>query len=316
MKSNAAPAHWLRDVELARFSTWRIGGPARFFTAPEDEAQLRGDLEAARRMGLPALALGGGSNLLFADEGYAGLIVRLPARLGGGARTASDRRAAHPRIELPSGVNLTATARRLACLGLRGLEWAEGIPGTLGGAIVNNAGAYGSSLADSLDHVTVVLPGGSVEVWTPERLALGYRSSALKGRDPTEAFLLTATLRLTRDDPAKLLQMMRRIHGRREERLPKQPSCGCVFRNPEAMPAGRLIDRLGLGGLRVGGASVSTQHANFIVNDGGARAADVLELIRRVRNEVERHTGQRLHLEVQLVGCGADLGSASRASAR
>lgn len=302
MKLQSPPTRWSRDVPLAQLSTWRIGGPARFLAAPEDEEQLRTDLEAATQLHLPVLAIGGGSNMLFPDAGYDGLILRLPMRLAARFREDADRTATHPRLLLAAGMSVTASAHRLASLGLRGLEWAEGIPGTIGGAIVNNAGAFGSSIADNLASVRVVLPDGSAEHWEGARLQLRYRDSVLKGHDPTTAFILAAEFRLMRDNPAKLLQVMRRIRTRREERLPKQPSCGCVFRNPPETPAGRLIDQMGLGGLRIGGASVSTRHANFIVNDGSARAQDVLELIQRVQAEVVARGGPRLELEIQIVG--------------
>ncbi len=302
MKLQSPPTRWSRDVPLAQLSTWRIGGPARFLAAPEDEELLRADLEAAAQLRLPVLALGGGSNMLFPDDGYDGLVLRLPTRLPARYREESDRTATHPRLLLAAGMSLTGSAHRLASLGLRGLEWAEGIPGTIGGAIVNNAGAFGSSIADTMASVRVVLPDGSAEHWEAARLQLRYRDSLLKGSDPTTAFIVAAEFRLTRDDPAKLLQVMRRIRTRREERLPKQPSCGCVFRNPPDVPAGRLIDQLGLGGLRIGGACVSTRHANFIVNEGAARAQDVLELIRRVQADVVARGGPSLELEIQLVG--------------
>ncbi len=301
MKVQSAPARWSPDVPLAQLSTWRIGGPARFLSLPEDEEQLREDLAAATQLHLPVLALGGGSNLLFPDSGYDGLVLRLPARLPARLREESDRSAPHPKLLLAAGMSLTASAHRLASLGLRGLEWTEGIPGSIGGAIVNNAGAFGSSMADTLVGVRILRPDGSAEQWEAARLELRYRDSALKGHDPTEVFIIAVELRLTRDDPAKLLQVMRRIRARREEGLPKQPSCGCVFRNPPDVPAGRLIDQLGLRGLQVGGARVSTHHANFIVNDGGARAQDVLELIERVRAEVAARSGHQLELEVQIV---------------
>jgi len=302
VKVMSPPARWSPDVPLAQLSSWRIGGPARFLAQPEEEDQLCEDLDAAAQLHLPVLALGGGSNLLFPDAGYDGLVLRLPARLPARYREESDRAAPHPRLMLAAGTSLNASAHRLASLGLRGLEWAEGIPGTVGGAIVNNAGAFGSAIADTLVSVRVVRADGSAEHWEAARLALRYRDSALKGHNPTEVFIVAAEFRLTRDDPAKLLQVMRHIRTRREERLPKQPSCGCVFRNPPDVPAGRLIEQLGLAGLRIGGARVSTHHANFIVNDGSARAQDVLELITRVRAEVAARSGHDLALEIQLVG--------------
>lgn len=337
MASNV-PSHWARDAALSALTTWKIGGPARFFSAPANCEMLREDLSMARKMGLRTLALGGGSNLLFPDEGYDGLIIRLPDQLDDQVRDllpkpfrdqlcdrlpkqlrerlrdgpmddlsapASSRGGAPKEeilVSLTAGVALSGEARRLAGLGWGGLEWAEGIPGTIGGAIVNNAGAYGSAVAQILDSVLVMLPDGTSEHWPSARLGFAYRHSCLKHRDPTEAFIAAAFIRLTRRAPTGLLETMREIRAQRDAKLPQEPSCGCVFRNPDDAPAGRLIQELGLSGLRAGGAMVSPVHANFIVNDRRASAKDVLELIRIVQRRVFEETGRRLQLEVQLVG--------------
>jgi UDP-N-acetylmuramate dehydrogenase len=288
------PQRWRRDVPLSEWTTWRIGGPARFLSLPADVAELREDLTLARRLEVPVFALGGGSNLLFPDAGYAGLLIRLPES-GDDAPSAIVRSAGTP---------LAALAARLSLGGRHGLEWAGGIPGTLGGAIVNNAGAYGGSMADVVESVRVMAADGAVEIWDAARLAFGYRTSVLKGREPTASFLLSAQLRCPAADPAVTARCLRELRERRAATLPTEPSCGSVFRNPPGEVAGRLIEQAGLAGRRAGGAQISPRHANFIVNLGGARAGDVWELIRLVRTAVRAARGIDLELEVQPVGFG------------
>jgi len=312
------PPHWQPAFPLAQLSTWKIGGPARYASAPASREQLRDDLRAARRERLPVLAIGGGSNLLFADAGYDGLVVRIPREepLVLDGRLASARMSALHCIA--AGDWLAPTVRRLAGAGWAGLHWADGIPGTVGGAIVNNAGAYGGQIADRLASVHVMLPDGSEEEWPAARLALAYRSSALKGNDPTGVFLLAGTFRLERQDAQLLLEGVREIGEQRAAKLPRLPSCGCVFRNPPGQVAGRLIEKAGLRGHSIGDAQISPQHANFIVNRGQARAADVLELIGLIRERVRAHCRLTLDLEVQLAGfepVAAPLGSAVASTA-
>lgn len=290
MPTRGVPAHWQRDVPLSRLTTWRIGGPARFLAAPSDLAQFCEDLRIARRAGLPVLAIGGGSNLLVSDAGYSGLLLRTPP--GGPAE--SGRFAA--------GTPLATAARHSARSGLRGLEWAQGIPGTIGGAIVNNAGAYGSAISKSLRRIDVVNRDGRRETWDAGRLGFGYRTSILKGEAPTTHFLISAEFEFSAADPSILAAEMKAIEAQRRAKLPREPSCGCVFRNPPGEVAGRLIDQVGLKGRRCGDALVSPRHANFIVNAGAARAEDVLDLIRIIRATVQRETGIALELEVQLIG--------------
>ena len=298
------PPHWQPDYPLARLSTWRIGGPARYYAAPASEAQLRADLRLAAEEQLPVLAVGGGSNLLFSDRGYDGLILQLPGYRPSDLDPTGGRMPCRGAgiVQLAAADSLATTVRRLAERGWAGLHWAESIPGTVGGAIINNAGAYGGQIADRLESVGVMRPDGTEETWPAERLALTYRSSALKGQEPTQAFLLSGAFRLERESPDVLIKAVEEIRRRRHRKLPSLPSCGCVFRNPEGQVAGRLIEEAGLCGLRAGDAQVSRQHANFIVNRGDARAEDVLQLIREVRERVRQAFGLELALEVQPVG--------------
>jgi UDP-N-acetylmuramate dehydrogenase len=304
------PSHWAQSVPLSELTTWHIGGPARFLTRPRDARQLRDDLMLARSLALPVFVIGAGSNLLFPDAGYPGLLVRLP---GGspqieGVPPAASADAVQASIEhrvrvtLPAGAMLSASARLLGAQGWAGLEWAEGIPGTVGGAVVNNAGAYGGDIAKVLEGVDVLTADGAIDAWPAERLELAYRASALKGREPTHRIILAARLLLEGAAVADLERRMAEIRSLRAARTPVGASCGSVFRNPPGEAAGRLIAGLGLAGEQRGDAEIATLHANYILNRGRARAADVLDLIRHVRRRVREERGIALALEVQLVG--------------
>jgi UDP-N-acetylmuramate dehydrogenase len=257
--------------------------------------------------------LGGGSNILIADGGFPGLVIR--------------NRAAQQRIEdhgdeatlwIESGAPTAGTARRLVAQGYGGLVWAEGLPGTIGGALYGNAGCYGGDMAHALIRASV-LRDGEIEEWPVERFAYDYRSSALKrvagGQLPVAGkttplttdhrppiTILAAEIRLFRDDPVRLTEEMRAIAEARKGKTPSGSSCGSVFKNPPGTTAGTLLDRAGLKGTRVGAAVVSEKHANYIVNTGGATAGDVLRLSEIMRERVLREFGVELHFEVQVVG--------------
>jgi UDP-N-acetylmuramate dehydrogenase len=294
------PGRWRRDLPLASLTTWRIGGPARFYSAPSDLEGMQEDLAAAGHLKLPVFALGAGSNLLFSDAGYDGLILRPPATLPGAP--SDPEGPSEPLAHLAAGAPLAAEGRRLAQAGWGGLHWADGIPGTVGGGIVNNAGAHGGAIAQVLESVDVLLPDGSRQRQTAADLTLAYRNSALKDHDPTAAFIATACFRLVPAPAQELAEAMKEIRAQREGRFPSEPSCGCVFRNPPEIPAGQLLEQLGCSGMRFGGLQVSPRHANFIVNTGQATAADALEAIGRLRAHALAEKGIRLELEVQLVG--------------
>ncbi len=311
--STELPARWQSDVPLARLTTWRIGGPARYLSHPRDPAELREDLKIARQRSLPVLALGSGSNVLFPDRGYDGLLVRLAPLAARFPAAQELAPAGILHLRVAAGIPLARVARAAATRGWGGLEWAEGIPGTLGGAIVNNAGAYGGDMAQALDEVELMHPDGSQENWPTARLALAYRGSVLKGADPTRHFITAARLHLSRAPVAEMRRRLREFRTRRIATTPHGASCGCVFRNPPGRSAGRTIAESGLAGVRVGGALVSPQHANYILNVDRATAHDVLALIALVQREVEARAGVRLELEVQRVGFGDELpGQASQ----
>jgi len=288
----------LADEPLAAHTSYRIGGPADLFAYARSAAQLTAALRAASAHRMPYLLLGGGSNLLVGDGGVRGLVI---CNRCAGVRLPATQREGEPIALLAqTGIGLAALARRAAAQGWGGLAWAEGIPGTLGGAIVNNAGAFGASMADVVVEVERMDVEGSLGVWTAPQLEFGYRSSRLKGA--RGAAVLLATLRLTRSDPATERRKLEEYAAQRRQRQPAGASAGSVFKNPSGESAGRLIEEAGLKGKRVGGAHVSAKHANFIVNDRHATAGDVRALIELAQSSVWQRFGIQLELEIELVG--------------
>jgi UDP-N-acetylmuramate dehydrogenase len=266
----------------------------------EDVEQLQGAVAAARAHGLPWVVLGGGNNVLVSDAGVEGLVIL--NRLRGAAIEVRDGEA---ELACGAGVFFARAAQFTARRGFTGLEWGIAIPGTVGGGVVNNAGAHWSDVSRALVSAHVMDHEGGGERLSPESLAYRYRQSALKSSHLTQTrvVVIGCRFRLRPDDPQAALA---RVEELRQHRLRTQPvkeaSAGSTFTNPPEHHAGALIDRAGLKGARVGGAQVSTLHANFILNTGGARAADVVTLIRRAQEEVLRRFGVRLEPEVQFVG--------------
>jgi UDP-N-acetylmuramate dehydrogenase len=298
----------LEHEPLARYTGWRIGGPAHFFANARTRDDLVDLVRWAGQREVPILMLGGGTNILIGDGGYPGLVIRNRA-----TGTELDDRGDEVIVRAESGAPMAGTARRLAGQGFAGLVWAEGLPGTVGGAVYGNAGCYGGDTAGNLIDATVLLPNGEIEEWSQERLGFGYRTSVLKAAqhaapaDPrtpglTHPVVLAARLRLERGDRAELAAQMAEIAAGRRSKTPSGSSCGSSFKNPPGTSAGRLLDEAGLKGTRVGGAVVSERHANYIVNEGGATAADVLRLLDIMRERVLQVSGIELELEVQLVG--------------
>ena len=282
----------LRDEPLARYTSWRVGGPARRLFWPADAADL-----AAFLRGLdpaePLLWLGLGSNLLVGDEGFAGTVIRTQGRLN------ALEHAGQRGVRAEAGVSCARAARFAARLGLAGVEFLAGIPGTLGGALAMNAGAYGGETWGRIARVLTIDRRGVVRERRPADFHVGYRR--VQG-PPGERFL-EAELALEPGDATAGLARIRDLLARRESAQPiGLPSCGSVFRNPPGDYAARLIEAAGLKGLRIGDAQVSEKHANFIVNIGAADAGDIIRLVERVRSEVERASGVRLVPEVCRVG--------------
>jgi len=288
-----SPASRLRrGVPLAPLTTLRVGGPADVLIEPADEADLARVWRACRQAGVPVLVLGCGSNLLVRDGGFRGVVVRLTPRAFGGVIVRGDR------LDCGAAAGLRAVAAVALKHGLGGLEFLAGIPGSVGGALRMNAGAMGRSMFDVVERVRSVDSEGRVSEQPAGELGAGYRSCpGLEGR-----LVLGAVLRGQVDEPQAVRQRIRELNRRRWQSQPSAPSAGCVFKNPDRLPAGRLIDELGLKGTRVGGARVSEQHANFIVTEAGATAGDVLALIELIRRRAREARGIELETEVQIVG--------------
>jgi UDP-N-acetylmuramate dehydrogenase len=286
-----------QGVALSDFTTWKVGGPAQWFAEPAERAELQALAGWAIGAGLVFRCIGAGSNLLIADAGLAGLTL-CNRRLQGSQLDASEGW-----VEAEAGEPIPTLARKAARAGLHGLEWAVGIPGTVGGAVVMNAGAQGGCTAEWLHSVQVLDPARPDAPFTllAEELAFAYRHSRLQ-EEPL--LVLSARFRLEAGhDPAEVsARTSANLHSRTSTQPYQQPSCGSVFRNPEPEKAGRLIEELGLKGLRLGGAEVSPIHANFIVNTGNASAADIDALIRSVQQRVQEERRVALHPEVKRLG--------------
>jgi UDP-N-acetylmuramate dehydrogenase len=240
---------------------------------------------------------GAGSNLLIADDGVEGLVVRAAMAASSQELSGSDTMI----LRADAGCLIATLASRSARMGWAGLEWAVNVPGTVGAAIVNNSGAFGCCAAESVLEVSLFSPVFGCRATNPEALDLGYRTSALK-RGELKAVVLSATFRLVRGDANRLLRRVRENQDIRRATQPGGASLGSMFANPEGDAAGRLIEIAGLKGCRVGGAEISRLHANFIMNRGGAKSVAVCDLMTHAQRTVWSHCGQWLHPEVQLVG--------------
>jgi UDP-N-acetylmuramate dehydrogenase len=278
---------------LAPHSTFRIGGAAEVLVEVADEGALQQLLMIVEDLGAPFFLLGLGSNVLFPDEGLEGVVAHL-----GGSFTEVE--IAGERVRAGAGVSLAGLARRLARAGLTGMETLAGFPSTVGGAVYMNAGSYGVEIKDILVEATVVEPGGEMRTLTCEQLEPAYRRTALQG---SGALVTRAVFQLQPGDAGEALAKIDQLNRRRRQSLPSgDPNVGSIFRNPADDSAGRLIDACGLKGSRRGGAQISPKHGNVIVNTGGARAVEVLELMTAARNAVGERFGVWLEPEVVLTG--------------
>lgn len=281
------------DEPMSKHTSFRIGGPADLFVTPDDIDELRDVVAACRAAGVPHFVLGCGSDLLVADEGYRGVIVSCTKGL---VNVAIDGET----MACQAGVPLREASEMACELGLSGLEFACGIPGSVGGACFMNAGAYGGCVADVLESVRCLMPDGTQQSLPVEELALGYRASRVRDEG---LVVLSATFRLHEGDQDDIRARMDDFTQRRRKKQPLElPSAGSTFKRPEGHFAGKLISDAGLKGYAHGGASVSTKHAGFVVNNGGATAADVHAVIRHVQDEVERQFGVRLEPELRFLG--------------
>ncbi len=287
------------DEPMARHTTFRIGGPADVWVEAETTAALVEWVGLARRLDVPVLVLGNGSNVLVLDGGVRGLVVGNRVDTLDLSIVGADRAVLHA----AAGAPLPLIANRLSRQGWSGLEWAIGIPGTVGGAVVGNAGAHGGSMADGLIAVTALDERGAVQRLDKMDLQFGYRTSRFK-RSHRE-IVLDVEFDLRRDDPQACIERMSRYTEYRRRTQPTDASVGSMFKNPPGDFSGRLIEQAGLKGRRVGHVAVSEIHANFFVNEGGATARDVLDLVRTVRDTVSEKSGIALELEIEIVGDGS-----------
>jgi UDP-N-acetylmuramate dehydrogenase len=292
---------WLRslpgikeDEPLASRTSFGIGGPAEFFLELARPEAIANALDGCRERGIPYLLLGAGTNLLIADKGVDGLVVRVVNR---------DHAIDGTRVRAGAGLKMMRLARIVADANLRGFEFAIGVPGTVGGAVYQDAGCWGKELREVLVEAQGYVPGKGAERWSAADLKLGYRTSALRDGELKGALVVSATVQLQRGDGEEAKQLMAKLTRERNESQPiKTKNCGSVFKNPPGDSAGRLVQAAGLKGAREGAAVVSTLHGNFIVNEGGATAADVRRLIERLMAEVKRRSGVQLEPEVEMVG--------------
>jgi UDP-N-acetylmuramate dehydrogenase len=280
------------DEPLKRYTAWKIGGPADALLEPKDADELIEAVERAREHGVPVTVLGGGTNVLVRDGGIRGLTIRLAKSLTGVEIV--DRS-----VTAEAGVLYPVLANVTAGRGLRGLEFATGIPGTVGGAVYMNAGAYSSETKDVLDWAYVFRDGEVVRMGNAD-LELSYRRSIL--HDHSGWFVLQAGYTLAPGDPGELKARIKEFRAQRMKGSPNRPSCGSTFKRPPGDFPGRVIEAAGLKGTRVGQVEVSPVHANYLVNLGGGTAKEALELIEIVREIVRERLGIELEPEVRVVG--------------
>lgn len=289
----AGEEHVFLNVPMKNHTTFRVGGYARCLVEPQTTEQLRDIIRFCRDEGEPYYIVGNGSNLLISDEGYDGVIIHLFRNMSEGTVQGS-------RLILQAGVLLMRAAVMARRAGLTGLEFASGIPGTVGGAMVMNAGAYGGEMKDLTKKVTVLTPEGAICSYTGEEMRFGYRTSRVTEEG---SVVLEAELELSAGDGG---QIQARMDELKEKRLLRQPleyaSAGSTFKRPEGYFAGKLIEDAGLRGYRIGDAQVSEKHCGFVINRGEATASQIAQLIREVQRRVYENSGVRLEPEVKFLG--------------
>lgn len=284
----------LKEGELlSNHTTFRIGGAAKYFAVPKNEEEIMEAVDFAIVKDLPYYILGKGSNVLFADEGYPGVIIEIGAGMEKVERTGDIG------IRAQAGVSLSALAAFAAREGLSGLEFAGGIPGTLGGAVTMNAGAYGGEMKDVIVSAKVMDEEGAVQELSCEELQLGYRTSIVQKK---QFVVLEAEFLLKPGTTEEIQNTMKELNAKRREKQPLEyPSAGSTFKRPEGYFAGKLIEDAGLRGYRVGDAQVSEKHCGFVVNRGKATCVEVLQLIGDVQKTVKEQFGVQLEPEVRII---------------
>ena len=274
---------------LAKYTTFKIGGPADFFVEVEEEEKLPKLIKLLKELKLPYFILGGGSNLLVADEGFRGVAIKI---------SNIKYKISNRRIVVGAGVSLGRLVELASKNSLAGLEFAAGIPGTVGGAVRGNAGAWGQAIGDRVKRVKILTPRGEIKWIKASDCHFSYRQSRFK---KTKEIILEVELELEKGNKKEIQEKISQNLAKRATQ-PKEPSAGCIFVNPKPFAAGELIDKCGLKGKRIGDAQISPKHANFIVNLGKARAAEVIKLIKLIKEKVKEKFGVELEEEISLLG--------------
>ena len=296
--SEAAGAdHILKDEPMSAHTTFRIGGPADYFVVPEDAASLGRGVALCRAEGVDYFITGNGSNLLVGDGGYRGVVFHICHTMDD---VAYEEKGTELLVEAGAGVMLSILARQVSSKGYTGFEYATGIPGTLGGGVTMNAGAYGGEISDNLLWAELMDETGAVLRLERDRLKLSYRHSVMMEQS---LVVLRAGFYFTKGDAMAITEKVAELSRSRKEKQPLEyPSAGSTFKRPEGYFAGKLIQDCGLKGFRVGDAMVSEKHSGFVINVGHATAADVMTLIRHVQQEVDRQFCVRIEPEVRMIG--------------
>lgn len=283
----------LIDEPMSRHTTFRVGGPADFFVIPKAKEEVRDVIRICKEAGMPYYIIGNGSNLLVSDAGYRGVIVQIYKEM-------NEVKVEGDLVKAQAGALLSGIAAKALGAELSGFEFASGIPGTIGGACVMNAGAYGGEMKDVLESVTVLTGEGKIIELGRNELELGYRTSVIAKKG---YIVLGAVLKLERGDGEKIKTYMDELKEKRVTKQPLEyPSAGSTFKRPEGYFAGKLIEDAGLRGFQVGGAQVSEKHCGFVINRDHATAADIMELMRQVQIRVKENSGVDLEPEVKRLG--------------
>lgn len=283
----------LLDEPLSRHTTFRVGGDADYFVLPQNAEEISELVALCRRMEMPYYILGNGSNLLVSDKGYRGVIIQIYKNM-------SAIQVSGEMIRAQAGALLSKVGNVALEAGLTGFEFAAGIPGTVGGAVVMNAGAYGGEMKDILHQVTVLTPEGEMKTLKKEDLELGYRTSVIAREN---YIALEAEYHLQKGDKAAIRSRMDELKEQRTSKQPLEyPSAGSTFKRPEGYFAGKLIQDAGLRGFQVGGAQVSEKHCGFVINKGDATASDIVTLMEQISEKVQNEFGVKLEPEVKRLG--------------
>ncbi len=287
-----------RDVRMSHFSSAKVGGPVDFLAICENAAELEQDIATLWRMDIPFTLLGGASNVLVSEKGMRGLVLINHAR-----RIQVDDQSPTPVIHAESGALMSLITNRAGKAGLTGLEWANGLPGTLGGAIYGNAGAFGSEISENLIVANILHWSQGSTRWSVGDFEYQYRSSNLKRQHCSQkVVILSADLKVEHSDPATILEKMTTLKNRRETKQPPGACTGSMFKNPAGHFAGKLIEEAGLKGTKIGDVEISQKHGNFFINNGNGTADDFMKLINLTRESIASKFGVEMELEVELLG--------------